>query len=203
MQLLIRKKDNRIMGYGIEGSILEDKDNYVIEISDDTPLENIYWSYYQNGDVIFDEELKFKEQTEEEIKVETEKQQMAFNELLKVNTLNMMDDTQAFSFRYLFNEWQADHKYVKGDRFVYSGDFYKVNQDHTSSSVWLLTNSPSLYTKISDPNEEYPEWVKPTHAENAYSKGAKVTYNGNKYISLIDANVWGPDEYPAGWQLVF
>lgn len=65
MQLQIRKKDNRIMGYGIEGSILEDDDNYVVEISDNTPIDNIYWSYYQNGEVIFDSALKEKEEKEE------------------------------------------------------------------------------------------------------------------------------------------
>lgn len=31
--------------------------------------------------------------------------------------------------------------------------------------------------------------------------GAKVTYAGKHYVSLIDGNVWPPDEYPQGWQL--
>lgn len=49
---------------------------------------------------------------------------------------------------------------------------------------------------------EYPEFVQPTGAHDAYSKGAKVTYNGKRYISLIDANTWAPDAYPAGWSEV-
>lgn len=47
--------------------------------------------------------------------------------------------------------------------------------------------------------DEYPEFVQPTGAHDAYGIGAKVTYNGKHYRSLIDNNVWSPDAYPAGW----
>lgn len=43
-------------------------------------------------------------------------------------------------------------------------------------------------------------WVQPTGAQDAYPLGAKVTYNGRVYESLIPANVWSPAAYPAGWQ---
>ena len=49
--------------------------------------------------------------------------------------------------------------------------------------------------------EEWPEWVQPTGAHNAYSNGDKITYNGKHYISTMDGNVWSPDAYPAGWQV--
>lgn len=49
--------------------------------------------------------------------------------------------------------------------------------------------------------DEWPEFVRPTGAHDAYVKGAKVTYAGKHYVSLIDGNVWPPDEYPQGWQL--
>lgn len=48
--------------------------------------------------------------------------------------------------------------------------------------------------------DEWPEFVRPTGAHDAYAKGAKVTYAGKHYVSLIDGNVWPPDEYPQGWQ---
>lgn len=50
--------------------------------------------------------------------------------------------------------------------------------------------------------EEYPQWVQPTGAHDAYNTGDKVTYNGKHYQSTINGNVWSPDAYPAGWQLV-
>ena len=30
--------------------------------------------------------------------------------------------------------------------------------------------------------------------------GDKVSYEGNKYVSIVDANVWKPTEY--GWELL-
>ena len=49
--------------------------------------------------------------------------------------------------------------------------------------------------------DEWPEFVRPTGAHDAYPMGAKITYRGKRYVSLVDANCWPPDEYPQGWQL--
>ena len=51
------------------------------------------------------------------------------------------------------------------------------------------------------PVEEYPQWVQPTGAHDAYPLGAKVTYKEKRYESAIGANVWSPDVYPSGWKL--
>ena len=48
--------------------------------------------------------------------------------------------------------------------------------------------------------DEWPEFVQPTGAHDAYKKGDKITFEGKHYISLIDANVYSPTAYPAGWQ---
>ena len=50
--------------------------------------------------------------------------------------------------------------------------------------------------------EEYPEYVQPMGAHDAYKIGDKVTYNGKKYICKLDNCVWNPDTYPAGWEEV-
>lgn len=50
--------------------------------------------------------------------------------------------------------------------------------------------------------EEYPEYVQPGGAYNAYNTGDKITYNGKKYVCKLDNCVWSPDVYPAGWELV-
>lgn len=50
--------------------------------------------------------------------------------------------------------------------------------------------------------EEWPEWVQPTGAHDAYGMGDKVTYNGKHYVSKIAGNVWSPDAYPQGWEEV-
>ena len=50
--------------------------------------------------------------------------------------------------------------------------------------------------------EEYPEYVQPLGSHDAYKIGDKVTFNGKKYVSLIDGNNWTPLVYPQGWEEV-
>lgn len=54
----------------------------------------------------------------------------------------------------------------------------------------------------SEPVEEYPEYVKPTGAHDAYNTGDKITYNGKHYECIFVGCVWNPDEYPQGWKEV-
>lgn len=53
-----------------------------------------------------------------------------------------------------------------------------------------------------EPVEEYPEFVQPQGAHDAYNTGDKITYNGKKYVCKMDGCVWSPDVYPAGWEEV-
>ena len=48
--------------------------------------------------------------------------------------------------------------------------------------------------------EEWPEFVAPTGAHNAYQVGDKITYNGVHYVCTMVNCVWSPDVYPAGWE---
>lgn len=47
-----------------------------------------------------------------------------------------------------------------------------------------------------------PEWAQPTGGHDAYKKGDRVSFEGQVFESVIDANVWSPAEHPAGWKLV-
>lgn len=65
----------------------------------------------------------------------------------------------------------------------------------------------SAGTEPTEPGEEpeepatetYPEWTQPLGAHDAYKIGDRVTFNGKVYESVINANVWSPAVYPAGW----
>ena len=50
--------------------------------------------------------------------------------------------------------------------------------------------------------EEYPEYVQPTGAHDAYNTGAKITFKGEKWEALQDGLVWSPEEYPQSWKLI-
>lgn len=49
--------------------------------------------------------------------------------------------------------------------------------------------------------EEYPLYVQPTGAHDAYNNNDKITYNGLHYICKVDGCVWSPDIYPSGWEV--
>lgn len=99
--------------------------------------------------------------------------------------------------------YDKDSDDIDKKRFVWNGDLYKViGTRHTSQADWTPDTAVSLYVKITPPGT-IAVWEQPT-AENAYMTGDKVYYpteNDSIYESLIDDNVWSPDEYPDGWEV--
>ena len=49
--------------------------------------------------------------------------------------------------------------------------------------------------------DEWPAYVQPTGAHDAYGVGDKITYNGQHYVCQMDGCVWSPDAYPDAWEL--
>ena len=112
--------------------------------------------------------------------------------------ISYLDDEQAESVTALFPDWEDGKAYAVGDRVKYNGLLYRCVQAHTSQADWTPDAVPALWVRTS--TEEWPEWIQPTGAQDAYNKGDKVTYKGEHYICLIDGNVWSPDDYPQGWE---
>ena len=50
--------------------------------------------------------------------------------------------------------------------------------------------------------DEYPEYVQPTGAHDAYNTGDKISFNGKKYTCKMNGCVWSPDVYPSAWELI-
>ena len=73
--------------------------------------------------------------------------------------------------------------------------------DNLESRVKALEDK-EVVQEPTEPVEEYPEYVQPTGAHDAYQTGDNVTYNGKKYICKMNNCVWSPDIYPAGWEEV-
>ena len=108
-----------------------------------------------------------------------------------------LDDETALTGVELFPAWVVGKAYAVSDRAQYNGTLYKCVQAHTSQSDWMPDATPALWKTVSV--DEYPEWVQPTGAHDAYNIGDKVTYNGQHYVCTSNANVYAPDVY--GWQL--
>lgn len=107
-------------------------------------------------------------------------------------------DEDALQAVELFPQWVTNRAYAVDERLQYNGVLYRVIQAHTSQAAWTPDITPALFVVVS--LDEWPEFVQPTGAHDAYKKGDKITFNGKHYISLIDANVYSPTAYPAGWQ---
>lgn len=109
-----------------------------------------------------------------------------------------LDDETALTGVELFPMWAIDIAYAIGDRVQHGGTLYKCVQAHTSQADWTPDATPALWVVVSI--DEYPEWVQPTGAQDAYNTGDIVSYKGKLYRSTIDGNVWSPEAYPAGWE---
>lgn len=103
---------------------------------------------------------------------------------------------------------------------------YKANLEELPDTGWVNRNDIYVYNdkvlRIIQPHERYAvahfdpesvpalymfrelgcaEWVQPTGGHDAYNIGDCVIFGGQEYESLINANVWSPAVYPAGWEL--
>lgn len=119
-----------------------------------------------------------------------------------------LTNEQAMEISTIYPTYEVGRAYSVDEMFTYGvndvGDpqLYRVVQAHTSQSDWTPDTTPALYTPIGLNPQGYPKWSRPTGTHDAYNTGDIVDYNGTLYKSLIDGNVWSPEEYPAGWEEV-
>lgn len=62
------------------------------------------------------------------------------------------------------------------------------------------SETPSMWSPIGNPEEEYPDWSQPLGAHDAYALGSKVSHNNKKWVSTAKDNIWVPGVY--GWEEV-
>lgn len=113
-----------------------------------------------------------------------------------------IDEVTASEHTDLFLPWSTNTSYQVGDLRNYDGSLYKCLQAHTSQDDWTPDISASLWKNLSMNESGIQEWSQPISSVDAYNTGDEVMYNGVHYKSTIDNNVWSPDAYPQGWEVV-
>lgn len=108
---------------------------------------------------------------------------------------------QKLTLMALYPKWIVGTAYIVGDELQYNNLLYQVIQAHTSQVDWTPDIVPALF-KVIQLEGVIPDWVQPIGSSDAYKKGDKVIFETKTYESLIDANVWSPTAYPAGWKLI-
>lgn len=117
---------------------------------------------------------------------------------VKMAQEQQLDDTAVAEFPELFVQWDENWRGKAGDIVRDEGQLYRSIHDVTDAGQNRKpSENPSMWTRIGNPLEEFPEWIQPLGAHDAYSKGAKVSHNGKKWTSDSDGNVWEPGVY--GW----
>lgn len=115
-------------------------------------------------------------------------------------------DEQAIETKELYPSWEGKpigYQFSLNERVYYETNdtLYKVITAHVKQMDWTPDISVSLFVRVSV--EEWPEWIQPTGAHDAYNVGDKVSHNEAHWISLIDANTYEPsNDVPTLWQKV-
>lgn len=126
-------------------------------------------------------------------------------ELEQINTISFtaiaengeISEETASNYPDVFKAWESGVSYTVGNLRNYEHILYKCVTAHTSQDDWTPDVASSLWSKAGSPIDEFPEWIQPTGAHDAYDKGAKVSHLNKHWVSDIDANTYEPSVY--GW----
>ena len=124
----------------------------------------------------------------------TREQALEYRQTIE-NAAALQSDEAALENILLYPKWEAGKEATIGVRWRYGDTLYKCVQAHTTQADWTPDVTPALWTVVS--LDEWPAWVQPTGAQDAYNQGDKVSHDGKHWVSNIDTNVWEPWVY--GW----
>lgn len=117
---------------------------------------------------------------------------------VKMAQEEQLDETTISEYPDLFIEWDENFRGKAGSIVRDEGQLYRSIHDIADAGQNRKpSETPSMWTRIGNPLEEFPEWVQPIGAHDAYAQGAKVSHGGEKWVSDVDGNVWEPGV--AGW----
>jgi hypothetical protein len=112
-----------------------------------------------------------------------------------------LDDITISEHPDMFPKWDENWTGKAGTILQDEGALYRSIHDVTNTAQNTKpSETPSMWTLIADPTEEYPMWVQPIGSHDAYVIGDKVTHNDKHWVSIVDGNVWEPGVH--GWEEV-
>ena len=108
-----------------------------------------------------------------------------------------LDDITITENSELFPVWDLNWTGKAGTIVRDEGALYRSIHDVGAGQNTKPSAAPSMWTRIGDPRDEWPEWIQPLGAHDAYASGAKVSHNGGRWVSDAEGNIWEPGVY--GW----
>lgn len=105
----------------------------------------------------------------------------------QINTL-AVDDQTALRMIAFYPEYEVDHEYKPGEKFVSAGKLYKVLQAHTSQSTWVpgAAGTESLYARIDEEHDGTKYDPTPYEGNMALENGKYYTQSDVLYRCTRD-----------------
>ena len=113
-----------------------------------------------------------------------------------------LDDATASTAPEMFPRLKGDGSLVKaGTRICWGGTLKRAAVDLWDNAENTPDAAPTLWEDVlyRDGIRIIPETIT---VGLAFAKGEQGWWGDVLYASTIDANVWTPDAYPAGWEIV-
>lgn len=130
--------------------------------------------YYQNGEVVFNED-EYNDRPNKSIENEKiTKAKAKLDDIMRQNALAFLDDSNAYEVRYLYDKWERDKDYITGDRKRYGDNLYKCKHNHTSQAQYPPDLIPAIWDIIADGQQgtiDDPIIVPDTISSMVYVKG--------------------------------
>lgn len=111
-----------------------------------------------------------------------------------------LDDATASQAAAIYPELQYSGELVKaGTRIQWENGLKRAAVDLWDTEENNPQNAPDLWEDVMyrDGIRIIPETIT---AGLAFAKDERGWFHDNIYVSLIDANVWTPEQYPQGWK---
>lgn len=126
---------------------------------------------------------------------------------LKIRSLAMdsavdLDDVNASNVPEMYPRLKGDGSLVKaGTRIYWNGKLKRAAVDLWDTAENNPDNAPALWENI-DYTNGYRTIPENITVGLAFAKGEQGWWKNAVYESLYEANVWNPDQFPAGWKKI-
>lgn len=128
------------------------------------------------------------------------KETLKFIESLK-KLRESLTDQQASTAAEVYPTLKGDNELVKvGTRINWKGEVMRAAVDLWDTAENNPDNAPTLWETI-DYKDGYRNIPETITVGTAFALGEIGWWKDQLYRSLIDANVYNPEQYPAGWEL--
>lgn len=137
------------------------------------------------------------------MKVRTKDEAIAFRKQIEAAALNLDDKGASMSADFYSDLTYGGELITAGTRINHNGVLYKAAVDLWNTEENNPDNAPTLWEEVQYHNgiRIIPETITVT---TAFAKDELGFWkaDGQTYKSLLDANVYTPESYPEGWELL-